>query len=100
MFTDPIVQLNETTTASLTGSVVETIGMTAAVADFPAPVGALVRIARDSGPAAEGEVIGFRDGRTLVYLLVSNDRRAARKPRRTCSNHTDASRRRWHCWAA
>ena len=36
-----------------------------------APVGALVRIERDSGTNAEGEVIGFRDGRTLVYLLTA-----------------------------
>jgi flagellum-specific ATP synthase len=71
MLADPIAQLNEAMTASLSGSVVETVGMTAAVADFPAPVGALVRIARDSGSAAEGEVIGFRNGRTLVYLLSS-----------------------------
>lgn len=69
MLANPIEQLDELITASLTGSVVETVGMTAAVADFPAPVGALVRIERDSGPDAAGEVIGFRSGRTLVYLL-------------------------------
>lgn len=56
-------------TSALTGSVVETVGMTAAVADFPAPVGAVVRIDRESGPMVEGDVVGFRDGRTLVYLL-------------------------------
>jgi flagellum-specific ATP synthase len=56
-------------TATLVGSVVESIGMTAAVADFPAPVGSLVRIERDSESAAEGEVVGFRDGLTIVYLL-------------------------------
>src|SRR5262245_11488651 len=72
MLADPIPQLNEAMIASLAGSVVETVGMTAAVADFPAPVGALVRITRDSGTPAEGEVIGFRDGRTLVYLLSAS----------------------------
>ena len=60
--------LNSTMTASLTGTVAETIGMTVAVADFPAPVGAVVRIERDGDAACEGEVVGFRDGRTLVYL--------------------------------
>jgi flagellum-specific ATP synthase len=60
--------LNSTMTASLAGTVAETIGMTVAVADFPAPVGAVVRIERDGGAACEGEVVGFRDGRTLVYL--------------------------------
>ena len=63
--------LHETMTASLSGSVVETIGMSVAVADFPAPVGAVVRIERDTGPSADGEVVGFRDGRTLVYLLAA-----------------------------
>lgn len=57
-------------TTALVGSVVETVGMTAAVADFPAPVGALVRIERASGQVIEGEVIGFREGHTLVYLLT------------------------------
>jgi flagellum-specific ATP synthase len=63
--------LNESMTASLTGSVVETIGMTVAVADFPAPIGAVVRIDRDTGRPAEGEVVGFRDGLTLLYLLAA-----------------------------
>jgi flagellum-specific ATP synthase len=63
-------QLKNSMTASLVGSVAETIGMTAAVADFPAPVGALVRIERESEAPAEGEVVGFRDGHTLVYLLT------------------------------
>ncbi len=61
--------LNATMTASLIGTVAETIGMTVSVADFPAPVGAVVRIERDGGAASEGEVVGFRDGYTLVYLL-------------------------------
>jgi flagellum-specific ATP synthase len=61
--------LSSTMTAALTGSVAETVGMTAAVADFPAPVGAVVRIEREAGPAVEGDVVGFRDGFTLVYLL-------------------------------
>ncbi|HEX5472677.1 MAG TPA: FliI/YscN family ATPase [Lacipirellulaceae bacterium] len=61
--------LNATMTASLTGTVAETIGMTVSVADFPAPVGAVVRIERDGNAKVEGEVVGFRDGRTLVYLL-------------------------------
>lgn len=52
---------------ALTGSVVETVGMTAAVADFPAPVGSLVEMQRDSGGVIEGEVIGFRDRLTIVY---------------------------------
>ncbi len=60
--------LNSTMTAALTGTVAETVGMTVAVADFPAPVGAIVRIERDQDEACEGEVVGFRDDRALVYL--------------------------------
>ncbi|MEN1679821.1 MAG: FliI/YscN family ATPase [Planctomycetota bacterium] len=52
---------------ALAGSVVETVGMTAAVADFPAPLGAIVSVERDGGAAIEAEVIGFRDRMTLVY---------------------------------
>jgi flagellum-specific ATP synthase len=43
--------------------------MTAAVADFPAPVGALVEVERHAGAPLLAEVIGFRDDLTLVYLL-------------------------------
>lgn len=54
---------------AITGSVVRTLGMTAAVADFPAPVGAVVEIERQTGEPAPAEVIGFRDDLTLLYLL-------------------------------
>ncbi len=63
-------QLQEVMPTSLTGSVIETVGMTALVADFPAPVGAQVSIERDSGVMAKGEVIGFRDRATLLYLFT------------------------------
>ena len=62
-------QLGEILPAGLSGSVVRTIGTTAAVADFPAPVGAVVSIERHSGPPVEAEVIGFRDDLTLVFPL-------------------------------
>lgn len=63
--------VNDASTTTVVGSVAETVGMTAAVTDFPAPVGALVRIERESGLPASGEVIGFRNGMTLVYLSTS-----------------------------
>jgi flagellar biosynthesis/type III secretory pathway ATPase len=63
-------QLSSVMPTSLTGSVVRTAGMTAAVAGFPAPVGALVEIERDTGGPLAGEVIGFRDELTLVYLMA------------------------------
>jgi flagellum-specific ATP synthase len=54
---------------ALTGRVVRIEGLTTAVAGFPAPVGAVVEIARHSGEPIEAEVIGFRDDLTLVYPL-------------------------------
>ncbi len=55
--------------AGITGSVAQTIGLTAAVADLPVPVGAVVKIEKQSGEAIEAEVIGFRDKHTLVMPL-------------------------------
>ncbi|TWU27801.1 FliI/YscN family ATPase [Bythopirellula polymerisocia] len=55
--------------AGITGSVAQTIGLTAAVADFPVPIGAVVNIEKQSGDAVEAEVIGFRDKHTLVMPL-------------------------------
>ena len=50
----------------LEGSVSRLTGLTAAVADFPAPVGAMVVIERQHGEPLEAEVVGFRDDVTLV----------------------------------
>lgn len=72
---------------ALEGSVVRTAGLTAAVADFPAPVGSLVEIERQSGDPLEAEVIGFRDDLTLLYPLrgMSGVRHGNRvRLRRTC----------------
>jgi flagellum-specific ATP synthase len=66
---DISTQLEQLLPTALWGSVVRTIGMTAAVADFPAPVGALVEIQRQSGKPLSAEVVGFRDDLTIVYLL-------------------------------
>jgi flagellum-specific ATP synthase len=66
-------QLDNVMLAGLTGSVVQTTGLTVAVAGMPAPVGAVVGIARQSGGEVEAEVIGFRDQRTLVMPLSDLD---------------------------
>jgi flagellum-specific ATP synthase len=62
-------QLERIMPTALTGSVMHTVGMTAAVAGFPAPVGALVEIERASGAPLRAEVVGFRDELTLLYPL-------------------------------
>jgi flagellum-specific ATP synthase len=66
-------QIDNAMLAALTGSVVQLTGLTAAVADFPAPVGALVNIERQSGDGIEAEVVGFRDNQTLVMPLGNLD---------------------------
>lgn len=62
-------QLESILPTGLEGSVVRTVGTTAAVADFPAPLGALVEIQRQAGSPVPAEVIGFREQQTLVYPL-------------------------------
>lgn len=64
-----LTQLDAIVPTGLVGSVARSVGMTAAVADFPAPVGAVVEIERPTGGPIEAEVIGFRDDLTLLYLL-------------------------------
>ncbi len=60
-------QLERIVPTALEGSVVQIVGLTAAVADFPAPLGAVVEVERDSGGSVQAEVIGFRDDLTLLY---------------------------------
>ncbi len=62
-----IDQLDSLMPTCITGSVVRTEGMMAAVAGFPAPVGAVAEIERQAGPPILGEVVGFRDAFTLVF---------------------------------
>lgn len=72
-----IDQLDSVMPTAITGSVVRTEGMMAAVAGFPAPVGAVAEIQRQAGPPILGEVVGFRDALTLVfpYQALSGVRR-------------------------
>ena len=62
-----VEQLENLMPTGLTGSVARTAGITASVADFPAPVGALAEIERQTGPPLLAEVIGFHDDLTLLY---------------------------------
>jgi flagellum-specific ATP synthase len=64
-----ISQLDTILPVGMSGSIVRTEGLAAAVAGFPAPVGAVVQIERQTGVPVEAEVIGFRDRNTLVYPL-------------------------------
>jgi flagellum-specific ATP synthase len=66
---DLLEQLDEITPTGIQGSVVRVTGLTVAVADFPAPLGSVVEIDRDSSTPICGEVVGFRDDQTIVYPL-------------------------------
>ena len=55
---------------ALTGSIVRTEGLAAAVAGFPAPVGSLVEIERQAGGPVEAEVIGFRDDELAARRVI------------------------------
>ena len=60
-------QLEHVMPTAISGVVAQTVGMTASVADFPAPVGAMVRVDREHGGPLDAQVIGFRDQQTLIY---------------------------------
>jgi flagellum-specific ATP synthase len=64
---DVIHQLDSILPVALEGTVAQLVGMAAAVADFPAPLGAIAEIERHAGRPVRGEVIGFRDDLTLLY---------------------------------
>ncbi len=51
------------------GRVARLVGTTAAVAGFPAPVGATAEICRQACEPLAAEVVGFRDELTLLYPL-------------------------------
>ena len=64
-----LTQLDAILPTAMSGSIVRTEGLAAAVAGLPAPVGAVVEIERLAGGPIEAEVIGFRDQQTIVYPL-------------------------------
>src|SRR6478672_5425213 len=63
-------QLDPILPTAMTGSIVRTDGLAAAVAGLPAPVGAVVQINRLAHDPIEAEVIGFRGKETIVYPLA------------------------------
>jgi flagellum-specific ATP synthase len=73
-------QLRWVMPTAVSGCVVRTEGLTAAVGGLPAPVGAVVEIERQAGGAITGEVVGFRGDETIVFPLgdVSGVRRGNR----------------------
>ncbi len=66
---DLVEQLETVMPTELIGSVARTVGMIVSVAGFPAPIGAVAEIWRDSATPLLAEVIGFRDEMTILYPL-------------------------------
>jgi flagellum-specific ATP synthase len=62
-------QLDRIMPTALIGSVAHTVGTTISAAGFPAPVGALAEIQRQSGSPLLAEVVGFHDDLTVLYPL-------------------------------
>jgi len=73
-------QLSHILPMRLTGSVTRIVGLTAAVAGFPAPLGAIARLEREHGGPVDGEVVGFHDHETLLlpYGELGGVRRGTR----------------------
>src|SRR5205809_6561440 len=63
-------QLDGVLPTDMTGSIMRTEGLAAAVAGLPAPVGAVVEIDRLARGKIEAEVIGFRGKETIVDPLA------------------------------
>ena len=51
----------------IVGTVVQTHGLTIVAADFPSPVGSIAEIDRSDGKPLSAEVIGFKDGLTILF---------------------------------
>ncbi len=62
-------QLDRIMPTALVGSVARTVGTMVSAAGFPAPVGAVAEIQRQSGAPLLAEVVGFRDDLTVLYPL-------------------------------
>jgi FliI/YscN family ATPase len=75
--TDVLAQISHILPVGLTGRVTKLVGLTAAVSDFPAPLGALVHLERDQGEPVAAEVVGFSGEETL--LLPQGDLQGIRR---------------------
>ncbi len=59
-------QISQMLPVGLAGRVTRLVGLTAAVSDFPAPLGALVHLERDHGEPVLAEVVGFSGEETVL----------------------------------
>ena len=94
-----VEQLDGLMSTALVGSVARTVGTTVSAAGFPAPVGAVAEIERQSGLPLRAEVVGFRDDLTVLYPWSELGGVPARQPRSPGSHLALAPRRFGDCWA-
>jgi flagellum-specific ATP synthase len=66
VLTDYLQTLSAAIPTAISGSVLRTEGLAASIADFPAPVGAMVEVRRQAGTPIRAEVVGFSDRHTIV----------------------------------
>lgn len=64
--TNTTEQISQILPVGLTGRITRLVGLTAAVSDFPAPLGALVHLEREHGEPVSAEVVGFSGEETLL----------------------------------
>ncbi len=84
---DFAAQLAAVMPTALEGRVARLVGTMAAVAGFPAPVGATAEICRQACEPLAAEVVGFRDELTLLYPL--GDLTGVRHGDRVLLRHTN-----------
>ena len=68
-FADEIDRVSRMCTAGLRGRVLDVTGMTVIVGGLPAPVGSRCRVYVEGGRVIDGQVVGFRDDRTVLMPL-------------------------------
>ena len=66
LFQEEMALLEDSDTFVLKGRVERVVGLTAELADFSAPVGAVCRIETAEGEAVEGEVVGFKSNKAVM----------------------------------
>ncbi len=60
-------QLRKITPFAITGTVTQTVGLTAVAAGLPVPRGATVEIERQDGTSIPAEVVGFREHASILF---------------------------------
>ena len=66
LFEEEIAVLEGHDTVVIRGRVERVVGLTAELADFPAPVGAVCKVETGRAAGTEGEIVGFKSQKAIV----------------------------------